>query len=346
MATHPHAATAAGADTYEYDANGNMTCRIEAGETFLQAYDAENRLASVKKLASGTCAAPGLSSAEWEFAYDGDGTRVSQVVTPYQAGQAQTPILTLYFMGGLYEETESVATKYYAIAGMTVAMKNAGGVKYLLTDHLGSVDAIADANGNVLSQQRYLPFGEVRTDDFAPGTISQTDFGYTGRGRTPRSRCARLCRKYRRQREPAEPAGDVVHAPAQWCLQPNAVHWPTCPRVLGLKHAARYPGHQKRPEGTPTIRVSATKSARSARRTQDTARHTGNFSISAMLKTRSTEDQVPTINSTTVNPTNTSLKVVLVSIVGRKVLKASPPNTKSWSTHSGRMETFGTQDQA
>ncbi len=49
--------------------------------------------------------------------------------------------------------------------------------KYLLTDHLGSVVAITSANGSVLSQQRYLPFGQVRTD---VGDITQTDFGYTG----------------------------------------------------------------------------------------------------------------------------------------------------------------------
>ncbi len=68
-----------------------------------------------------------------------------------------TPVPTLYFMGGLCEETDGVATKYYATAGMTVAMHDASGMKYLLTDHLGSVDAVADANGNLLSQQRYLP---------------------------------------------------------------------------------------------------------------------------------------------------------------------------------------------
>ena len=32
------------------------------------------------------------------------------------------------------------------------------------------------SNGSVLSQQRYLPFGAVRTD---VGTVTQTDFGYT-----------------------------------------------------------------------------------------------------------------------------------------------------------------------
>ncbi len=84
------------------------------------------------------------------------------------------------FLGGLSEETDAETTKYYAIAGMSVAMSDTSGMKYLLTDHLGSVDVVTDASGAVLSQQRYLPFGEVRTDVFAPGTISQTDFGYTG----------------------------------------------------------------------------------------------------------------------------------------------------------------------
>ncbi|MBM3152757.1 MAG: hypothetical protein FJZ96_11260 [Chloroflexi bacterium] len=36
--------------------------------------------------------------------------------------------------------------------------------------------AALDSSGNLLSQQRYLPFGEVRAD---VGTITQTDFGYT-----------------------------------------------------------------------------------------------------------------------------------------------------------------------
>ncbi len=50
---------------------------------------------------------------------------------------------------------------------------------YLLTDHLGSVIAITDASGTLISQQRYLPFGGVRTDT-KPPFITQTDLGYTG----------------------------------------------------------------------------------------------------------------------------------------------------------------------
>ncbi len=50
-------------------------------------------------------------------------------------------------------------------------------LSYLLTDHLSSVVAVTDSTGALISQQRYLPFGGERTN---LGTISQTDYGYTG----------------------------------------------------------------------------------------------------------------------------------------------------------------------
>ncbi len=46
-----------------------------------------------------------------------------------------------------------------------------------LRTSLGSVSAIVDGSGNLLSEQRYLPFGEVHAE---VGTISQTDFSFTG----------------------------------------------------------------------------------------------------------------------------------------------------------------------
>jgi hypothetical protein len=89
--------------------------------------------------------------------------------------------------------------KYYSFAGAAVAMTTCtsgtcAALSYLITDHLGSVDAVTDANGALVSEQsfdfahlylrywrrqdrRYLPFGGVRTD---AGTVTQTDFGYTG----------------------------------------------------------------------------------------------------------------------------------------------------------------------
>lgn len=56
-------------------------------------------------------------------------------------------------------------------------MNDGSGLKYLLTDHLGSVVAVTDDEGNLISQQRYLPFGGIRNDI---NDITQTDYGYTG----------------------------------------------------------------------------------------------------------------------------------------------------------------------
>jgi uncharacterized protein RhaS with RHS repeats len=61
---------------------------------------------------------------------------------------------------------------------MTVAVRTISDsnstLVYFLTDPLGSVVAVTDANGALVSEQRYLPFGEVRMD---VGSITQTDFG-------------------------------------------------------------------------------------------------------------------------------------------------------------------------
>ena len=80
-------------------------------------------------------------------------------------------------LSGAYEVTDGAIRKYYAIAGMTVAVDDGSGLQYLLTDHLGSIVAVTDASGTLTSQQRYLPFGEVRTDI---GNVTQTDFSFTG----------------------------------------------------------------------------------------------------------------------------------------------------------------------
>lgn len=61
---------------------------------------------------------------------------------------------------------------------MAVAVDDGSDLLYLLSDHLGSVVAVVDDNGDLVlgSEQRYLPFGGLRID---PG-ITQTDFAFTG----------------------------------------------------------------------------------------------------------------------------------------------------------------------
>ncbi|MCW5874154.1 MAG: hypothetical protein KIS88_05860 [Anaerolineales bacterium] len=161
----PHAVTSVergeDEDTYAYDANGNMLERIEGETTWTQTYNAENRLSSISD-----------GTDTWTFTYDGDGRRVRQV--------GPTGEVTHYVGGGIFEVRDALGDtefiKYYGIAGQRVAMQDDGGIKYLLTDHLGSVSAVLDDTGAMLSQQRYTPYGETR---FEIG-ITETDFGYTG----------------------------------------------------------------------------------------------------------------------------------------------------------------------
>lgn len=109
-------------------------------------------------------AEPGILTSKWDFAYDGDGVHTSQPFTPYdENGLPQTPVVTRYYFDGALETSGSSIKKYYSFAGQTIAMKYSSGFKYFLSDHLGSVSLVLDANSTILEQQRYLPFGGVRT---------------------------------------------------------------------------------------------------------------------------------------------------------------------------------------
>ena len=73
--THIHAVTTVtrpgGSDSYQYDADGNMTLRVEAGVTYNQVFDAENRLVSVTS-----------NNQTTQFFYDGQGNQVVKRVDP------------------------------------------------------------------------------------------------------------------------------------------------------------------------------------------------------------------------------------------------------------------------
>ncbi|MBL1193221.1 MAG: hypothetical protein D8M60_02595 [Chloroflexi bacterium] len=181
-ANHPHAVSQVVrnkgglgqyTDTYSYDANGNMTCRIEDGVTWRQTYNAENRLSKVEEITSGTCAS-GTAGDTWTFTYDGNGTRIKQV--------NPDDTISLFLGGGMYtvkdaSGTTPVVTKYYSIAGQRIAMREGNDTRFLLTDHLGSVVAVTDDTGALVanSQQRYMAFGSELLEADSP-----TDFSYTG----------------------------------------------------------------------------------------------------------------------------------------------------------------------
>ena len=66
-------------DAFEYDDNGNMTCRFEGGVLWQQVYNAENRLWWIKRMNGTSCSNMGSADEYWSFYYDGDGVRIKEV---------------------------------------------------------------------------------------------------------------------------------------------------------------------------------------------------------------------------------------------------------------------------
>ena len=134
-----------------------------------------------------------------EYRYDGDGKRVAEI----NADGTATIFIGNYFEGAypepepppqplkfympfvsnaeeatdLFEPiTARMGTLYFYADGQRIAMKKDGVVSCIYGDQLGSVSAVADADGNLISETLYHPWGTARYSD----GISPTDYGYTG----------------------------------------------------------------------------------------------------------------------------------------------------------------------
>ena len=102
------------------------------------------------------------------FAYDGDGKRVKGVVNG----------VTTIYPGNYFEWTGSTTTmkKYYSAGGKLFAMRegagaSTNGLRWILSDHLGSTTRTVDAGSlSVLSDQRYRPWGEMYDNNGSSGT--------------------------------------------------------------------------------------------------------------------------------------------------------------------------------
>jgi len=167
-----HAVTALSTgETYDYDANGNMTCRKENGKVYNQIFSEENLLSIVQQLTEETeCPEPNTSAAQqdiaaaWMFVYDGDGNLVKKI-NPDGSH-------TIY-IGGVYEVDKNAGgstthTRVYYPAGG--AMRIDGTLYFVLKDHLGSASVVTDDEGEPLEggEQRYYPYGEARFEATMP----------------------------------------------------------------------------------------------------------------------------------------------------------------------------------
>ena len=178
--TKPHAATGlSNGALFQYDANGNMTLRVEVSGTrqftYTQIWDVDNRLVDV---VSGT--------QHTQFFYDADGVLVRKVdargttayvgsddeitwLVPTQTITTTIPAtLTTYKLYlpvaamNTLDAVNGVSTTYYSFNGARVAMRTGGSVYWLHGDHLGSASLTTNISGTTLSELRYTPFGEVR----------------------------------------------------------------------------------------------------------------------------------------------------------------------------------------
>ncbi|WP_437829842.1 RHS repeat-associated core domain-containing protein [Sorangium sp. So ce1153] len=167
---HPHAVTGAGTDSFAYDTVGNQTARPGGTTVRYTPFDLPKRITQ------------GASTIT--FGYDGDQQRIRKT-TPEKE--------TLYF-GDLYERVTEVASgtvehRYHVHSPeRVVAIVTRGGsddgTRYVHVDHLGSVDALTDEDGDVSERRSYDPFGQRRNPvwgERAPASFSsETTQGFTG----------------------------------------------------------------------------------------------------------------------------------------------------------------------
>ena len=160
----PHAVTTAGANTYTYDANGNM--ETGAGRTI--AWNHENKPLMITQ-----------GSTTTTFVYDGDGGRVKKIV-----GTTTTRYISKLYECDTNGGSTSCSRFIWAGDQRIATVADNGVTHYWHVDHLGSSSVITDGTGAKAEAITYYPYGEVRTDTPGPsGTPANVPYKYTGQER-------------------------------------------------------------------------------------------------------------------------------------------------------------------
>lgn len=149
---------------YLYDANGNMT----SDGQYCYTYNDANQLATVKNCSTSQLIA--------QYIYDGTGERIEK--KEYTNGVLSQTIYNPekdYETIKLASNSATQNSTYYFANNQIIAKKNPDGTKlFYQNDHLGSANLLTDANGSIVENTTYDPFGQVLTG----GTKSK--YQYTG----------------------------------------------------------------------------------------------------------------------------------------------------------------------
>lgn len=161
----PHAVTAVGSDTYEYDAGGNMTRRVVGGVESTFTWDEQHGLVEAV-----------VGDRSTAFVYDAEGNRLIR-------REEGSTLLTVAGTEVTATGQTVTATRYYTLDGTTVALRRSGGeggadgtVHWLLGDAQGSARITVNAVTGASSQQRYTPFGAHRGEGDPLGEVTERGF--------------------------------------------------------------------------------------------------------------------------------------------------------------------------
>ncbi|MEV6163937.1 polymorphic toxin-type HINT domain-containing protein [Streptomyces sp. NPDC052052] len=162
-------------NTFTYDDTGNTDHRVLNGDTQDLEWDKQGELTKVTN-ADGTTT---------DYVYDAAGSRLL----------SKTASETTFYLPGmelhLNKSTGTVTgSRYYSLAGQTVAVRDNDGVTFLASDHHGTAQLAIDATTGATQRRRMDPFGTERessstdwVDDkgFVGGTV-QASTGLTTLG--------------------------------------------------------------------------------------------------------------------------------------------------------------------
>ncbi|MFN6579144.1 MAG: putative Ig domain-containing protein, partial [Aulosira sp. ZfuVER01] len=142
--------TSAGAATYIYDADGNLTSKQEGNKTWNYSYDSENQLIGVTS-----------GNDSWIYEYDATGNRIATIHNGQRTDYVVDPT-DLGDVIGEYNGSGSLIANYTHGLGL-VSRFDGNNASYYDADAIGSIVGLTGNNGSYLNQYSYLPFGEDLT---------------------------------------------------------------------------------------------------------------------------------------------------------------------------------------